>query len=132
MQRLSAARRLRAGAVDRQAAIGGLLPSAIVVLGAAPFERAPLPEIFVRDPAAARCFRVRATGRGSLPDFGVEVDRCLSADGISLLQRVVRPPGVVDAQVATAVRRRASVRDIEALAQSFAPRPSSSQRKLRS
>jgi len=53
---------------------------------------------------------------------------CLSADGISLLQRVVRPPGIVDEQVASWVRRRASVPDVEALARSFAPRPSSVQR----
>lgn len=239
MQRLSAARRLRAGAVDRQVAIGALLLSAILVLSAVPFARAPLPEILVRDPAAARelvglmragergrwivtfdstrtlaggqtrrqrveegrssslhvvisgtamtiergdrlyecdvvgdgsgckestdgaalpasevlrvvvatgaynvvrqpnmtvagqrarCFRVRATGHGSLPHLGVEANYCFAADGISLLMRVVRPPGNVDEQVATSVRRRASVRDIEAMARTFARRPASSQR----
>ena len=48
MQRPSAARRLRAGALDRQVAVGGLLLSALLVLGVVAFARAPLPEIYVR------------------------------------------------------------------------------------
>ena len=71
----------------------------------------------------ARCFRVRATGQGGLPDLGVETDRCLTADGISLRLLVVRPPGNVDEQVATAVQSRATRRDVEALAQGFARIP---------
>ena len=54
MQRPSAARRLRVGAVDRRVAVGGLLLAAIALVSTAAAARAPLPEIFVRDPAAAR------------------------------------------------------------------------------
>jgi hypothetical protein len=68
----------------------------------------------------ARCFRMRATGEGSLPDFGVETDRCLSDDGIPLRLFVVRPPGDVNEQVATAVRRRATPAQVKTLAASFA------------
>ena len=234
MQRLSAARRLRAGAVDRRVAVGGFSLAAVVVLCAAAFARAPLPAIAVRDPAAARdlvalmragersgwiasydstrtvangmtmhqrsregrsttlhvvvsgttmtierrrrsydcslvgkrfgceestagstlpasevlrvavaigaydvvrqpdvtiaglrarCFRVRATGHGSLPDLGVETDNCLTDAGISLRWVRVRPPGTVDERVATAVQSRATTRDVEALAERFARNP---------
>ena len=64
----------------------------------------------------ARCFRMRATGQGSLPDFGVETDLCFSDEGIPLRLLVVRPPGTVDEQVATAVRRRATPPQVKALA----------------
>ena len=68
----------------------------------------------------ARCFQMRATGQGSLPDFGVETDRCLSDDGIPLRLFVVRPPGVINQQVATTVRHRATVAQVKALAAAFA------------
>jgi hypothetical protein len=64
----------------------------------------------------ARCFRMRATGRGSLPDFGVETDRCLTGDGIPLRLVVVRPPGQVEEHVATAIRRDATPEQVRALA----------------
>jgi hypothetical protein len=239
VQRLSARRRLRAGALDRRVAVGGFSLSAVVLLGAAAFARAPLPATDVRDPAAARalvalmragersrwiasydftrtlangltlhqrrreghsttldvvvsgtamtiehgqrsydcelvgersgckesivgvtlpasdvlrvavaigaydvvrepdatiaglraqCFRVRATGHGSLPDLGVETENCLADDGISLRLLVVRPPGNVDEQVATAVQSRATMPDVEALAEGFARNPMRPQR----
>jgi hypothetical protein len=237
--RLSAARRPEAGAVDRQVAVGGLLLAAIALLCAVGFTNAPLPEVLVRDPAAARdlvslmrsgergrwivqydftrtladgrvlrqhgnegrsaswhvvsqgtamtiergnltytcarlgarsgcsktadhaalpesevvrvavgagaydvvrtrdatiagirarCFRMRATGQGSLPDFGVETDRCLSDEGVPLRLFVVRPPGNVNEQVATRVRRRATTAQVEALTASFAGEPAAGQR----
>lgn len=69
----------------------------------------------------ARCFRVRATGHGGLPDLGVQTDRCLSASGVTLRMVRVRPPGIVEEQVATAVRLHATTHDVDALARSFAP-----------
>jgi hypothetical protein len=231
VQRLSAARRPEAGAVDRRVAIGGLVLSAIALVCAVGFTNAPLPEGLVRDPAAARdlvalmrsgeqgrwiveydftrtladgrvlrqrgnegrsaswhvviqgtgmtiergnltytcarlgdgfgctktsdhaalpesevvrvavaagaydvvrmqaatiagirarCFRMRATGQGSLPDFGVETDRCLSDEGVPLRLFVVRPPGNVNEQVATRVRRRATTAQVKALTTSNA------------
>lgn len=231
MQGPSAARRLGAGAVDRQVAVGSLVLCAIALVSAVAFTNAPLPKELVRDPAAARdlvtlmrtgehgqwiarydftrtladgrvrrqvieegrsgslhvaitgtamslerggrayecnevgeragctrvpdaaalppsevmrvavatgaydvirrpdrkvagiraqCFRVRASGQGSLPDFGVEVGLCLSADGIVLWKAVVRPPGNVDEQIATSVQTDATRRDVRALARSFA------------
>ena len=75
-----------------------------------------------------RCFRMRATGEGSLPDFGVETDRCFSDAGIPLRLFVVRPPGNVNEQVATAVQPRATPAQIEALAASFARAPARPQR----
>ena len=239
MHRLSAARRPEAGAVDRQVAVGGLLLSAIALLCAVGFTNAPLPEVLVRDPAAARdlvslmrsgergrwivqydftrtlasgrvlrqrgnegrsaswhvvsqgtamtierddltytcgpvgdrfgctktadhaalpesevvrvavaagaydvirtqdatiagiparCFRMRATGQGSLPDFGVETDRCLSDEGVPLRLFVVRPPGTVNEQIATRVRRRATTAQVKALATSFAGDPAIGER----
>jgi hypothetical protein len=237
--RLSAARRPEAGAADRQVAAGGLLLGAIALLCAVGFTNAPLPEILVRDPAAARdlvalmhsgeqgrwivkydftrtladgrvlrqrgnegrsaswhvvsqgtamtiergdltytctrlghgfgctktadhaalpesevvrvavaagaydvvrtqdatiagirarCFRMRATGQGSLPDFGVETDRCLSDEGVPLRLFVVRPPGSVNEQVATNVRRRATPAQVKALTTSFAGEPAIGER----
>jgi len=67
----------------------------------------------------ARCFRMRATGQGSLPDFGVETDRCFSDEGIPLRVFVVRPPGTINEQVATAVRRRATPAQVKTLAATF-------------
>jgi hypothetical protein len=67
----------------------------------------------------ARCFRMRATGQGSLPDFGVETDRCLSDEGIPLRLFVVRPPGTINEQVTTAVRRRATPAQVKTLAAAF-------------
>jgi hypothetical protein len=239
VQRLSAARRPEAGAVDRQVAVGGLLLSAIALLCAVGFTNAPLPEVLVRDPAAARdlvslmrsgergrwivqydftrtladgrvlrqtgnegrsaswhvvrqgaamtiergnltytcalvgdrsgctktadhaalpesevvrvavaagaydvvrmqdatiagigarCFRMRATGQGSLPEFGVETDRCLSAEGVPLRLFVARPPGYVNEQVATTVRRRATTAHVRALAAAFAAEGAAGQR----
>ncbi len=234
MQRLSAARRLGAGAVDRQVAVGVFSLVAIGLVCAAAFARAPLPELAgsarqlpVRDPAAARdleallragergrwivqydytriigrgrplrlrgeegrsgawhvvisgtamtlehgdassacdligneygckttpggralpesevvrvvvaagaydvvrrpdttiagvgarCFRMRATGQGSLPDFGVQTDRCLSRDGIPLRWVVARPPATLEAQLATSVRRNATPTEVKAMA----------------
>jgi hypothetical protein len=52
----------------------------------------------------------------------------LSSDGISLRQLVVRPPGTVDTEVATEVKRPATTADVDALAASFAPNPVRSQR----
>jgi hypothetical protein len=239
VQRLSAARRPEAGAVDRQVALGGLLLAAIALLCTVGFSDAPLPEVLVRDPAAARdlvslmrsgergrwivqydftrtladgrvlrqrgsegrsaswhvvsqgaamtiergnrtytcaligdrsgctktadhaalpesevvrvavaagaydvvrmqdatiagvkarCFRMRATGKGSLPDFGVETDRCLSGAGVPLRLFVVRPPGSVNEQVATRVRRRPTTAQVKALTVSFAADPVAEQR----
>jgi hypothetical protein len=226
------ARRHQAGAVDRRIAAGGLSLTTIVLLGTVAFSRAPLPEVRVRDPAAARdlvtlmrvgerggwiatynftrtladgkvlrqrvaegragglhvvisgtsmtieqgdrsytcantggrsgclksdggtglpfsevlrvavatgaydvvrqpdktiagvrgrCFRVRATGSGGLPDLGVQTAWCMSADGIPLQSVLVRPPGIVDEQVATRVRRHVTPDDVDRLARSFAP-----------
>jgi hypothetical protein len=64
----------------------------------------------------ARCFRMRATGRGSLPDFGVETDRCLTRDGIPLRLVVVRPPGQVEEHLATSIRREATPKQVLGLA----------------
>jgi hypothetical protein len=64
----------------------------------------------------ARCFRMRATGGGSLPDFGVETDRCLTREGIPLRLVVVRPPGKVEEHVATSIRREATPKRVWGLA----------------
>jgi hypothetical protein len=64
----------------------------------------------------ARCFRMRATGQGSLPDFGAQTDRCLSAVGIPLRLVVVRPPGIVEEHVATAVAPGAMAKQVKDLA----------------
>ncbi len=64
----------------------------------------------------AQCFRMRATGQGSLPDFGVQTDRCLSREGIPLRLAVLRPPGDLQEQLTTSVRRSATPRQIKALA----------------
>ena len=64
----------------------------------------------------ARCFRMRATGGGSLPDFGVETDRCLTREGIPLRLVVVRPPGQVEEHIATSLRREATPKQVRALA----------------
>jgi hypothetical protein len=69
----------------------------------------------------ARCFRVLATGRGGLPDVGVETDVCVAADGITLRDRVVRATGDVDERTARAVRRDVSPADVEQLARGFDP-----------
>ena len=77
----------------------------------------------------ARCFRMRATGQGSLPDFGVETDRCLSDEGIPLRLFVVRPPGNVNEQVATSsIRRRATTAQVKALTAAFASETAAGQR----
>jgi len=76
----------------------------------------------------AHCFRMRATGQGSLPDFGVETNRCLSGEGIPLRLFVVRPPRNVTEQAATSVRPRATPAQVEALAASFARAPATPQR----
>jgi hypothetical protein len=68
----------------------------------------------------ARCFRVRATGQGSLPFLGAETDRCFADDGIPLRAFVARPPGTVDEQVAVSVESRVSTSEVKALARSFA------------
>jgi hypothetical protein len=64
----------------------------------------------------ARCFRMRATGQGSLPEFGVETVRCLSRDGIPLRRVVARPPGNVEEHVATSVRADVTPAQVKALA----------------
>ena len=69
----------------------------------------------------ARCFRVLATGRGGLPDVGVETDMCLAPDGITLRDRVVRATGDVDERTALDVRRDVSTADVEQLARGFDP-----------
>jgi hypothetical protein len=76
----------------------------------------------------ARCFRVRATGHGSLPGLGVETDNCLTDAGISLQRVLVSPPGNVDELVATAVQSRATTREVEALAERSARSPAAPQR----
>jgi hypothetical protein len=63
----------------------------------------------------ARCFRVLAAGRGQLPDLGIEADLCLTANGVSLRQRIVRASGDTDerrARVVAAPVTRAAVRDV--------------------
>jgi hypothetical protein len=76
----------------------------------------------------ARCFRMRATGQGSLPDFGVQTDRCLSDEGMPLRLVVVRPPGNVNEQVATTARNRATPAQVKALAATFAAETAGGQR----
>ena len=71
--------------------------------------------------ARARCFRVLATGRGGLPDVGVETDVCLAPDGITLRDRVARATGDVDERTARVVRRDVSTADVEELARGFDP-----------
>ena len=77
---------------------------------------------------SARCFRMRATGQGSLPDFGVQTDRCLSDEGMPLRLVVARPPGNVNEQVATTARYPATPAQVKALAASFAEEPAGGQR----
>ena len=74
----------------------------------------------------ARCFRMRATGRGSLPEFGVETDRCLTGEGIPLRLVVVRPPGQVEEHLATSIRQETTPKQVMALA--LAPETASGQR----
>jgi hypothetical protein len=69
----------------------------------------------------ARCFRVLATGRGGLPDVGVETDACLAPDGITLRDRVVRATGDVDERTVRVIRRDVSIADVEQLARGFDP-----------
>lgn len=69
----------------------------------------------------ALCFRVLATGRGMLPDIGTQTDACLSAEGVPLSQRVVRPSGDVDERVARSVRQRVGASAVEDLERSFGP-----------
>jgi hypothetical protein len=64
----------------------------------------------------ARCFRMRATGQGSLPDFGAQTDRCLGGGGIPLRRVVVRPPGIAEEQLATSVTPGATTKQVKALA----------------
>jgi hypothetical protein len=86
VQRLSAARRLGAGAVDRQVAVGGFSLAAVVLLCAAAFARAPLPAIAVRDPAAARdLVALMRTGERSGWIASYDFTRTL-ADGRALRQ----------------------------------------------
>ena len=59
---------------------------------------------------------MRATGQGSLPDFGVETDRCLTREGIPSRLVVVRPPGQVEEHVATSIRREATPSEVKAMA----------------
>lgn len=69
----------------------------------------------------ARCFRVLATGRGGLPDVGVQTEVCGAADGITLRDRVVHTTGDVDERTARQVRRSVSTADVEQLARRFDP-----------
>jgi len=64
----------------------------------------------------ALCFRMLATGQGSLPDFGVQTDRCLSREGIPLQLTVLRPPGDMQGQLTTSVRRSTTPQQIKTLA----------------
>jgi hypothetical protein len=64
----------------------------------------------------ARCFRVLATGRGQLPDFGVETDLCLTTAGVPLRQRIVRASGNVDERVAQTFTNRVTAPTIDAIA----------------
>src|SRR5690348_4004613 len=76
----------------------------------------------------ASCFRVLATGRGGLPDVGVETDLCLAADGVTLRDRVVHTTGDVDERTVTSLRRGVSMHDVEGLAQGFDPKTGRSRR----
>ena len=69
----------------------------------------------------ASCFRVLATGRGGLPDVGVETDLCLAADGVVLRDRVVRATGDVDERTVLQIRRGVDRAAVDALAQGFDP-----------
>jgi hypothetical protein len=69
----------------------------------------------------ARCFRVLATGRGGLPDVGVETDVCLATDGITLRDRVVHATGDVDERTVRVIRRDVATADVEQLARGFDP-----------
>ena len=87
VQRRSAARRLRAGAVDRRAAVGGFSLTAVALLCAAVFTRAPLPAIDVRDPAAARALvALMRVGQRSLWIATYDFTRTL-ANGRTMHQR---------------------------------------------
>jgi hypothetical protein len=114
----------------KESTIGATLPASEVLrvaVSVGAYDVVRRPDVTIAG-IRARCFRVLATGRGGLPDLGVETDQCLSSDGISLRQLVVRPPGTVDTEVATEVKRPATTADIDALAASFAPNPVSAQR----
>ena len=69
----------------------------------------------------ARCFRVVTTGRGQLPDLGVEEDLCLAANGVSLRQRVMRASGDVDERLARSVTDRVTDSTIRDAARGFDP-----------
>jgi len=68
-----------------------------------------------------RCFRVLATGRGQLPDLGVETDLCLAAGGVALRQRIVRATGDVDERLAQTVSDRVTTAAVRAVARGFDP-----------
>jgi len=76
----------------------------------------------------ASCFRVLATGRGGLPDVGVETDVCLAPDGIALRDRVVRATGAVDERTVRAIRRDVTTAEVEQLARGFDPESGSGPR----
>ena len=69
-----------------------------------------------------RCFRVRASGRGYLPDLGSETDVCLATDGVPLQSAPrARRPVTSTSACARAVDRQVTTRTIEALAAGFGP-----------
>ena len=103
--------------------VGATLPASEVLrvavsLGA--YNVVRLPDVTIAG-LRARCFQVRGTGQGGLPELGVETDLCLAKDGIALKSAVVRPPADVDEEVATSVQPRVTSTAVDALAESFAP-----------
>jgi len=97
---------------------GRVLPESTVVRvvvdsGAYNVER--LPDMTIAG-VQAHCFRMSATGQGSLPDYGARTDRCLSDDGVPLRLVVVRPTSVVEEHLATSLTLRATTKQVKALA----------------
>ena len=114
----------------RQSTVGTTLPASEVLriaIDAGAYDVVRRPDTTIAG-HPARCFRVRATGQGGLPDIGVETDRCFGAGGIPLRISVVRPPGIVDRQIATSVLPHATLHDVEALARSGAAEHATGQR----
>jgi hypothetical protein len=69
----------------------------------------------------AQCFRVVTTGRGQLPDLGVEADLCLGTTGVSLRQRIVSASGDVNERLAESVTERVTTAMVRAVARGFDP-----------
>ena len=78
-----------------------------VVVDAGAYSVSRRPDITIAG-IRAQCFRMRATGQGSLYDFGVQTEVCMSREGIPLQLSVLRPPADLQTQRTTSVRRSAT------------------------